>query len=85
MRHIARVSLMRLLVATLFALIATVSFAETEPAEPKAIKAVLVTGASSGIGRKITERLASQGYFVYATARKAEDLAALGAYATCKP
>ena len=42
-------------------------------------RAVLVTGASSGIGRKITERLASQGYFVYATARKEEDLKALGA------
>ena len=40
-------------------------------------RAVLVTGASSGIGRKITELLASQGHFVYAGARKAEDLAAL--------
>jgi NAD(P)-dependent dehydrogenase (short-subunit alcohol dehydrogenase family) len=39
--------------------------------------AVLVTGASSGIGRKITETLAAEGYFVYAGARKAEDLAAL--------
>jgi NAD(P)-dependent dehydrogenase (short-subunit alcohol dehydrogenase family) len=38
---------------------------------------VLVTGASSGIGRKITELLASQGHFVYAGARKAEDIAAL--------
>src|SRR5580765_8055220 len=51
-----------------------------EPAGSAApVKAVLVTGASSGIGRKITERLASQGYFVYATARKEEDLKALGA------
>ena len=40
-------------------------------------QAVLVTGASSGIGRKITEVLAAKGYFVYAGARKAEDLAAL--------
>jgi len=40
-------------------------------------KAVLVTGASSGIGRKITEVLAGKGYFVYAGARKDEDLAAL--------
>jgi NAD(P)-dependent dehydrogenase (short-subunit alcohol dehydrogenase family) len=46
-------------------------------AEP-APRAVLVTGASSGIGRKIVERLASDGYFVYATARKPEDLKALG-------
>jgi len=49
------------------------------PAESTAPKAVLVTGASTGIGRKITERLAADGYFVYATARKPEDLKALGA------
>jgi len=42
-------------------------------------KAVLVTGASTGIGRKITERLAVDGYFVYAGARKDADLKALGA------
>lgn len=37
-------------------------------------RAVLVTGASSGIGRKITERLASQGFFVYAGGRSQKDL-----------
>ena len=42
-------------------------------------RAVLVTGASTGIGRKITERLAAHGYFVYAGARKDADLAALNA------
>ena len=42
-------------------------------------KAVLVTGASSGIGRKITERLAAEGYFVYAGARKEADLRELDA------
>ena len=42
-------------------------------------KAILVTGASTGIGRKITERLATRGYFVYAGARKEADLQALGA------
>jgi len=42
-------------------------------------RAVLVTGASSGIGRKITERLASHGYFVYAGARSQKDLDALNA------
>ena len=40
-------------------------------------KAILVTGASSGIGRKITELLASKGHFVYAGARSEEDLRAL--------
>ena len=44
-------------------------------------KAVLVTGASTGIGRKITERLAAHGYFVYAGARKNADLRALNALA----
>lgn len=42
-------------------------------------KAVLVTGASTGIGRRTTERLATAGYFVYAGARKDADLQALGA------
>jgi len=37
-------------------------------------KAVLVTGASTGIGRNIAERLAGEGYFVYAGARKEKDL-----------
>lgn len=43
---------------------------EVKPAQ----KAVLVTGASSGIGRKITEVLAANNYFVYAGARKQKDL-----------
>ena len=69
---------MRLCIATLCALIVASPFARAEPAE-RTSKAVLVTGASSGIGRKITERLAADGYFVYATARKDADLKALAA------
>jgi NAD(P)-dependent dehydrogenase (short-subunit alcohol dehydrogenase family) len=40
-------------------------------------EAILVTGASSGLGRAIAEDLASRGYFVYAGARKDKDLAEL--------
>lgn len=36
--------------------------------------AVVVTGASSGIGRHITERLAANGVFVFAGARKQRDI-----------
>ena len=42
-------------------------------------KAVLVTGASSGIGKQIALTLADNGFFVYAGARKAEDIEALSA------
>ena len=42
-------------------------------------RAVLVTGSSSGIGLKITEKLAANGFYVYAGARKAADLERLDA------
>ena len=42
-------------------------------------KAVLVTGASSGLGRAMTEMMASRGYFVYAGARKDRDMQELNA------
>jgi NAD(P)-dependent dehydrogenase (short-subunit alcohol dehydrogenase family) len=48
-------------------------------AENLAQKAVLVTGASSGIGLRIAETLASHGYYVYAGARKTADLKRLDA------
>ena len=53
----------------------------TLAAEPAvgAQKAILVTGASTGIGRNITEALAAEGHFVYAGARKLADIAALSA------
>jgi NAD(P)-dependent dehydrogenase (short-subunit alcohol dehydrogenase family) len=48
------------------------SHAATKPA-------VLVTGASSGIGLTIATTLAAEGYFVYAGARKQKDLGTLNA------
>jgi NAD(P)-dependent dehydrogenase (short-subunit alcohol dehydrogenase family) len=51
----------------------------TSVTEPASQTAVLVTGASTGIGRNIAERLAAEGHFVYAGARKQQDLEALSA------
>jgi len=42
-------------------------------------KSILITGASTGIGRNLTETLAENGYHVYAGARKEKDLEALNA------
>mgnify|MGYP001813167716 CR=1 FL=1 len=53
---------------------------EAAEAQPQADrKAVLVTGASSGIGLRITEVLAERGIHVYAGARKKADLERLEA------
>lgn len=76
MKRIALFGLLTLLMA------APLATADDKPVAPTAAvpqKAVLVTGASTGIGRKITERLAAEGYFVYAGARKDADLAELDA------
>jgi NAD(P)-dependent dehydrogenase (short-subunit alcohol dehydrogenase family) len=70
---------MKLIVIASLTLVAIAPLSGAQSAESPAAKAVLVTGASTGIGRKITERLAADGYFVYATARKPEDIKELGA------
>ena len=53
------------------------SAAKVEPDSSQ--RAVLVTGASTGIGRKITEVLAARGVFVYAGARNEKVLEELNA------
>ena len=53
--------------------------ANAQDAETSAQPAVLITGASSGIGKLTTEVLARSGTFVYAGARKQVDIDALNA------
>ena len=64
----------KLALAAVVLLTANDCFAETST---DAQKAVLITGASTGIGRHATETLAAKGYFIYAGARKQADLDAL--------
>ena len=63
-------------------LIALAAFAFSHPAlsqAPTKQRAVLVTGGSSGIGLAITQLLSKSGFYVYATARKDEDIKRLDA------
>ena len=67
----------------LYAIVATVtlllSVTSTNAADSSEIKSILVTGATTGIGRNLAETLAQEGFHVYAGARKDKDMAALDA------
>lgn len=56
-----------------------VFFAAPQTAVAHGQKSILITGASTGIGRNLAETLADKGYHVYAGARKDKDLEALSA------
>ena len=56
-----------------------VSTAHAQDNAARSAGAVVVTGASSGIGRRITERLSDKGLTVFAGARKQADIDALNA------
>jgi len=57
--------------------VAVVFFAAPHAVASDNHKSILITGASTGIGRNLAETLAEKGYHVYAGARKDKDLAAL--------
>ncbi len=62
-----RITSLVVIAAAIFFALPLQSFADEQ-------KAVLVTGASSGIGLKVTEFLSDRGFYVYAGARKSADL-----------
>lgn len=70
---------MKALLVALVVFLAAPTPAAAASATTTARRAVLVTGASGGIGRKIVDRLAASGFRVYAGARRAPDLEALNA------
>ncbi len=70
---------MKFVTTLVLPLVAFLFCSTTASAEQADKKAVLVTGATSGIGRNIAESLARNGFFVYAGARKKQDMDELNA------
>lgn len=63
----------------LVVVVCSIASGQASGSDAEGQKAVLITGATTGIGRLAAEHLAGNGYFVYAGARKASDIEELNA------
>jgi NAD(P)-dependent dehydrogenase (short-subunit alcohol dehydrogenase family) len=70
---------LKTLIIALLALTALCATSERSYSQDAEQKAILITGATTGIGRNLAETLAADGHFVYAGARKQSDMDALNA------
>jgi len=70
---------MRLSISTLLILAIVCVAGKASYSQETEQKAILITGATTGIGRNLAETLAADGHFVYAGARKQSDMDALNA------
>ncbi len=70
---------MRIIIAAIASLACVLLYAVPSYSQDDAQKAILVTGATTGIGRNLAETLAAEGHFVYAGARKQADMDELNA------
>lgn len=71
--------MMRVFIILIVSLVIPLTHSSAQAEGPAGQKAVLITGASSGLGRAMAEMMASRGYFVYAGARKDKDMQELNA------